>query len=350
MSAAATKPLHVWVIGSDAACDIVLAMPGVSSRHCLLAQYAAGYALEDLDSEGGTWVQGRRLAPRRPEWVKKADQVRLGPSAAMPWPSDNGATRLGGPPTAPARTITIGRDPESNVVLDYPMISWNHAKLVHDTAGRMMLEDLGSTNGTAVGHAGNRITRAEVRPEDSVFFGSFKIRVSRLLDDSGKLALGNAVQETVPFAGRQMVIGRDPNCEYPLNYPMVSWQHARLEKTDRGIEIEDLGSKNGTFVDGQRISGRVQLKTGSEIGLGSFRFRLLDEAGNLAKRDYAGNVTIEAAGVVVELHRGASSRRLLDPVSMTVFPSELVALMGPAGAGKTTLLKALNGYTLPDAG
>ncbi len=43
-------------------------------------------------------------------------------------------------------------------------------------------------------------------------------------------------------------------------------------------------------------------------------------------------------------------RRLLDNVSLTVFPTEFVGLMGPSGAGKTTLMNALNGYTRPTGG
>lgn len=341
------NPIRVWIFGSDPKCDVVMSQAGVSPQHCLLAEYEQGYAVEDLGSQGGTWLQGRRLAVRQPEWVKPEDRILLSGSIPIAWPTARPFTSEAN--HTQRRTITIGRDPESNVCLDYPMISWNHARLSAGAGGTLTLEDLGSTNGTAVGHPDNRITRAEIRLEDSVFFGSFKVRVSRLLEP-GKLTLGGGIQETVPFTGSKMILGRDPQCDYPLAFPMISWHHAKLEKTPRGIEIEDLGSRNGTFVDGQRVSGRVMLKTGSEVGLGSFRFRLLDEAGNLGKRNYAGNVTIEAAGVVVEIHRGGTTRRLLDPVSLTVFPSELVALMGPAGAGKTTLLKAINGYTPPAAG
>ena len=251
--------------------------------------------------------------------------------------------------TTASQIIRIGRAPDSDVVLDYPMVSLNHARLTVDASGRLFLEDLGSTNGTSLGHVETRIQRAEVRPDDHVFFGSFKIQVSRLIDGKG-LALGNAAQEQIRFTGQEMVLGRDPAADFPLPYPMISWRHAKLERTAHGIDVIDLGSMNGTFVDGVRISGRVSLTPGSEIGLGSFRLRLLDEAGTFGKRTYQGNVTISAAEVVVEINRGSTRRRLLDPISLTIFPSELVALMGPAGAGKTTLLKALNGYTIPDSG
>jgi ABC-type multidrug transport system ATPase subunit/pSer/pThr/pTyr-binding forkhead associated (FHA) protein len=343
------KPIRVWLFGSDPQCDVVLDQPMVSPRHCLLAHYDQGYAVEDLNSGTGTWLNGRVLAPRQPEWVTSHDRILLGGSVVLPWP-ENGArvNPKPGPPIETRRMITIGRGSENTAVLDYPMISWNHARLTLESNGKLFLEDLKSTNGTSLGHAENKISRAEVTAEDSVFFGSFKIRVSRLLEP-GKLALGGAVEETVPFRGTEMVIGRDPQCDYPLSFPMISWHHAKLSKVSGGFEIEDLGSRNGTFVDGARISGRVTLKAGSEIGLGSFRFRLLED-GNLGKRNHSGNVTVEAVSVVVEISRSGTRRRLLDPVSLTVFPSELVALMGPAGAGKTTLLKAINGYTPPAAG
>ena len=89
----------------------------------------------------------------------------------------------------------------------------------------------------------------------------------------------------------------------------------------------------------------MALRRGDLIGIGQFTFRIADD-GQLEERDYRGNLAIEAQGVTVE----AGQRRLLEAVSLVVYPSEFVALMGPSGAGKTTLISALNGYTPPAAG
>jgi pSer/pThr/pTyr-binding forkhead associated (FHA) protein len=77
----------MWVFGTDCQCDVVLQGRNVSPQHCLLAAYEQGFALEDLGSESGTWINNRRLEPRHPEWVKPSDEIRLGGSISLPWPS-----------------------------------------------------------------------------------------------------------------------------------------------------------------------------------------------------------------------------------------------------------------------
>ncbi|MGB8259958.1 MAG: ATP-binding cassette domain-containing protein, partial [Terracidiphilus sp.] len=262
-------------------------------------------------------------------------------------------TTPSGPPSgrqAVPGVITIGRNPESTFPLDLPTITWDHARIVREN-GQYILEDLKSSNGTYVGSYGNRIDRAPITETDDVYFGSYRVPAKRLLATGKLTGIGEAVYNTVNFpAGKSdMVVGRDPECDVPLpSQPMVSWRHARLTRTSEGMLVEDLGSRNGTYIDGVRVSGKVLAKVGQEIGLGSFRFQLT-AGGQLAKRDYHGNVTLEAEEISVMATQGARIR-LLDPISFTIFPSELVALMGPAGAGKTTLLKALNGYTPPVSG
>lgn len=350
------SPKRVWVVGGAPECDVVESNPMVSSRHCLLAEYEQGFAIEDLGATNGTYVNGQRLTPHQPVWVARTDRITLGQTIPMKWPQQAHAAAASGPgltvPLTTQRMIGIGRGDDNDQVLDYPMISWNHARLIEDGSGHVFVEDLNSRNGTAIGAPHNRIPPGQVvpvSPDDDLYFGSFKVPVRRLLGAT-KLAMGNASGPSMMFSGNSMVLGRDPASGYPLDYPMVSWQHAELTREAGGIYVRDLGSLNGTYVDGVRISGKTLLKPGSEIGLGSYRFTLIDAAGNLARRSYNGNVTIEAVAVTIDIKNAGHTQRLLEPVSLTVFPSEMVAVMGPAGAGKTTLMKALNGYSAPTYG
>ncbi len=256
-----------------------------------------------------------------------------------------------GTPVAPAKAIagkiagkviTIGRAEDNDVALDYPMISSYHARITV-TNGEAVLEDLGSTNGVAVGSPDHKVKRATISPSDTVYFGSFRMPAARLL--GGDLTLGAGAGTTVSFHGDTLLLGRDPQADVVLDYPMISWHHARLRRSAQGVIVEDLGSTNGTFVNGQRISGAVPVGPDDRIGLGSYVFQLTG-FDRIEQRDYRGNVALEARGVAVDVPK----RRLVEGVSLTLYPSELVGLMGPSGSGKTTLMSALNGYVRPSAG
>lgn len=223
------------------------------------------------------------------------------------------------------------------------MISWEHARIVEEN-GQFFIEDLQSRNGTSLNRIDNRITRSRITPSDSVYLGSLKVPGSRLLGTTASV-IGAAPAQPIDLQEQSVIIGRDPECGEPLDDPLVSWQHARLTRSGDKVFIEDLSSRNGTFVEGVRITRKTELRMGQEVGLGGFQLRLV-EGGRLERREYHGNVSITAVGVCVAV----GGKRLLDPISLTVYPSEMVALMGPAGAGKTTFLKALNGYTPPEAG
>jgi DNA-binding winged helix-turn-helix (wHTH) protein len=78
------------------------------------------------------------------------------------------------------------------------------------------------------------------------------------------------------------ILGRDPDAEILLDSPGVSRRHARLTiRTDRAM-IEDLGSKNGTFVGDVRVEGSRALGDGDTIGVGSVRltFSVLELPGS----------------------------------------------------------------------
>jgi pSer/pThr/pTyr-binding forkhead associated (FHA) protein len=65
-------------------------------------------------------------------------------------------------------------------------------------------------------------------------------------------------------------IGRRPDLELPLPYPALSALHARLSRTEAGWQVEDLGSTNGTRVDGERLPARTPraIGPGAQLTLG----------------------------------------------------------------------------------
>ena len=73
---------------------------------------------------------------------------------------------------------------------------------------------------------------------------------------------------TFSLEGDQLVIGRDSSSAIAINDAEISRKHARLNFQGGKYVIEDLGSTNGTFVNGQRLVSAVVLKSGDVISLG----------------------------------------------------------------------------------
>ncbi|MBN1451247.1 MAG: FHA domain-containing protein [Anaerolineales bacterium] len=66
----------------------------------------------------------------------------------------------------------------------------------------------------------------------------------------------------------EIIIGRDPNVDLTFPSPAVSRRHARLTRDGEGYLLEDLGSSNGTYLNGDRLVEQRKLKTGDQIRLG----------------------------------------------------------------------------------
>jgi len=75
------------------------------------------------------------------------------------------------------------------------------------------------------------------------------------------------------------VIGRDPHATIWLDLPSVSRQHARLTVDGQSVTLEDLGSRNGTFLHGERVTGPVALRDGDSIRLGSVVVQFRESTG-----------------------------------------------------------------------
>lgn len=86
--------------------------------------------------------------------------------------------------------------------------------------------------------------------------------------------------DRVPLEEGVTVIGRDPEADVTVNVSGVSRLHARIRVSGVGVTVEDLDSKNGTFLKGQRLTGVSAVTDGDEIRLGLFplTFRTASES------------------------------------------------------------------------
>ena len=271
----------------------------------------------------------------------------------------------------------IGRDPSADIVVADPRVSWRHAMLRADGA-TWVLEDSGSTNGTFLGPE---------RTSSLLITTSFVVRLGNA--DNGPLlrvepqpgAPGprlvpvrepETLQAPAPRPGRPgtpalpasrfmpsvdrrpstrmpllvqaMRIGRTPDNDLVIDDLGVSRRHAELSKSRSGrYQIIDLGSHNGTFVNGARVD-QAELADDDIVAIGHATFRLA--GGELREYVDTGDVSLEARDLRVQ----AGSKVLLDSVSFPIPERCLLGVIGPSGAGKSTLLGALTGMRPADSG
>jgi pSer/pThr/pTyr-binding forkhead associated (FHA) protein len=71
-----------------------------------------------------------------------------------------------------------------------------------------------------------------------------------------------------------IVIGREPDCDVVVKDAKSSRHHCRLTRDEDGFTLEDLGSRNGTFVEGQRLTSPCRLKVHQTFKIGDTIFYL----------------------------------------------------------------------------
>lgn len=126
--------------------------------------------------------------------------------------------------------------------------------------------------------------------------------------------------EAIPYdlSPHETVLGRHPDCEIQLQSNMVSRRHARVVALDDKHYVEDLGSGNGTLLNGQPITKSTELKHNDRIKLGPMLLRY-----EAQKTGHASTVDIPALSP--SFGRGASSRNPYetDP-AMPVFQLDML--------------------------
>jgi pSer/pThr/pTyr-binding forkhead associated (FHA) protein len=194
----------------------------------------------------------------------------------------------------------VGSDPQANIVLDRPGVQPQHCEL-HVTGHGVTLHVPQGTTVSVNGRAVDGLIA--LRPGDSVSFDRVQARLATIdttspmrrhegsslpapaNDDPGATAVrpvlpkyvlrgvsGEGFGRTYPLVGPTLV-GRAPECNLRLDEAALSRQHARLVPTNEGLQIEDLGSTNGTFLNGKRVQRGVA-KPGDEVGFDTLRFHL----------------------------------------------------------------------------
>ena len=149
----------------------------------------------------------------------------------------------------------------------------------------------------------------------------------------------------MPLPVKALRIGRVPDNDLVLPDLDVSRHHAELRKSPAGTyEIVDLGSHNGTFVNGRQVSSAV-LSESDIVSIGRSTLRLAGGELRLFVDD--GEVTFSAQDLVVKVGGG---KVLLNNVTFPIPEKSLVGVIGPSGAGKSTLLGALTGMRPADTG
>jgi DNA-binding winged helix-turn-helix (wHTH) protein len=92
------------------------------------------------------------------------------------------------------------------------------------------------------------------------------------------------------------LIGRDPGVHVFLDHPSVSRRHARIFIAARQVVLEDLHSRNGTYVGGRGITSPTELHDGAVIGVGPITLTFLALSGVASTRPMSGRVGPPGAG------------------------------------------------------
>jgi pSer/pThr/pTyr-binding forkhead associated (FHA) protein len=178
--------------------------------------------------------------------------------------------------------MRLGAAKDNDIRLAVEGVSRRHARIVREGDG-FWLEDVGATNGTFLN--GFRIQREKLRHLDIVTLGRsidliFLARENepppvpaedQLIEVKLEMLEGVDAGTMIDVPRGEITLGRAPSCNVVISSRAVGRAHARIERSTSRLFIRDLGSANGTQVNGKQIDRLAVLADGDIVSLGGVR-------------------------------------------------------------------------------
>ncbi|MFE7547177.1 FHA domain-containing protein [Streptomyces gardneri] len=343
------NPSRVYRIGRDPTSDIVLSDARASWHHALLRAVGGHWDLTDEGSTNGTFTNGLRVAGARevgPGTVVRFGHPEDGPRAVL---STAPRARPSAPPPSeppqpepPVPPLPLPEPPALMQPFVEPPAAEPPAPApsFHEPPAPTPPPPVPSAPGASA--SAPAAVPARPVPESPAAAALRPPSVSYPAA-TGTFRAPTSVR---PLPAHSIRIGRAPDNDVVVADLVVSRRHAELRaRPDGTYWIHDLGSHNGTFLNGRRVDD-ARVTADDIVGIGHCAFCLI--GGQLVEFTDDGEISLDVQELAVTVDHGRKT--LLDEVSFPVGEKSLLAVVGPSGAGKSTLLNALTGQRPADRG
>jgi len=165
--------------------------------------------------------------------------------------------------------LSIGRDAANDITLADSAVSRRHARIEPAPSGGYRILDLESGNGIL--HQGRRVDSLDLYPGCEVEIGGSIVRFDSNVAVPALVLIAGAPQRSYPLITEETVLGRAPGNPIAIPDPLVSSRHLKIVRRGEVYAAVDLGSENGTRVNGVKVTSR-ELKQGDQIQIGGFTF------------------------------------------------------------------------------
>ncbi|MDQ0712401.1 ABC-type multidrug transport system ATPase subunit/pSer/pThr/pTyr-binding forkhead associated (FHA) protein [Streptomyces luteogriseus] len=310
-------PSRAYTLGRDPQGDVVFDDARVSWRHATVSFNGRSWVIEDHGSTNGTFVQGQRI-----------HQMELGPGSAVNLGNATDGPRLNLSGAAASVATPQAQPQQQPYAAQGANPGWGQQAPAQQPPHQQPQQQASQAGWQQPQQAAAHIPQQQ---GPGGVAGAPPVYGDRSPTTFHQFSLG-----------RVMRIGRALENELVVSDLQVSRHHAEFHATPDGrMEIRDLGSHNGTYVNGQPITkGGTQLLGPTDVvGVGHSTFRIVGD--RLEEFVDTGEVSFSARHLTVTVDGG---KQILKDVSFGVPEKSLIAVIGPSGSGKSTLLKALTGY------